>query len=458
MKINTKCGLFAIYNFDNPHKTVEHTINGLATLQHRGQESAGIAYIPDTDKLTIYKNNGLVENIFKNFPTISTTVCIGHVRYSTSGRSMTENEKLLEAQPLLGENKFGQFAMAFNGNLPHFKSTKEEVSDTFYLLKLFETTDAADWEELLQKVDKIVKGVYCILILAGETLFIMRDRYGYKPYCIGISRDKVGWCISSESYAINQNGEYGFFRDISPGEISCISHNAYRFIHQSCAGLIRRCMFEYIYFMNPASVFDGLGIDEIRYKFGEKLAQNDQYHYETDKTIVVGCPNSGIIGGKGYAAKKTLAYLQVIKKKKHIQRSFIMPSDEERVMTCKTKYEIDAAIKDKIVILVDDSIVRGNTLRILIKVLFEKGCKEVHIRVASPPIKHPCFYGIDIPTYEELIAHKLEIDEIRKYIGANTLMYLDVKDMSEIFASFGMRNQLCSACFDGKYNRELTNW
>ena len=458
--IHTECGVFALFACEHKTDYYKKTVTALEMLQHRGQESAGIAYVSDDNRLVVEKKLGLVKNTFTNVPSISTNRVLGHVRYSTSGK---KDNPLNDVQPLCGKSNehLGYFAIAHNGNIPHI-AKKTNKSDSHYIVELLENTKKTNWKDALIEIHNILKGAYCIVIMTQDAFYCMRDQYGYKPLCIGKNKYITDFAITSETCAFYGEGlgEYKIYKHVQPGEIFMINKHGVKRLYNEPNKLQAKCLFEYIYFMDERSNFDGIMIDSKRKEFGAKLAENDfiiSSYVEPDSEIykedivVIGCPNTGIIGGKGYAEKLGLKYEQLIVKKRHMNRTFILPTDEERKQKCREKYEIKEDIKDKIVILVDDSIVRGNTMRILLAVLFEYGCREIHVRITSPPIKYPCYYGIDIPTSQELVAFGKTILETRDFIGATTLMYLPIEHIREMLP----KTNVCSACFTGDFNEEL---
>lgn len=458
--IHTECGVFALYSCEEKLDYYRKTVIALNMLQHRGQESAGIAYITNDNEIVVDKKIGLVKNIFTNVTDIPTNRVLGHVRYSTSGK---KSNPLDDVQPLCGKSNsnLGSFAIAHNGNIPHI-AKKTTMSDSHYIVELLEKTKHTNWKDALIEIHNILKGAYCIVIMTENALYCMRDQFGYKPLCIAKSNYINEFAITSETCAFYGEGlgDYKIYKHVQPGEIYMLNKEGVKLLYSQPNKLQAKCLFEYIYFMDERSNFDGIMIDSKRKEFGAKLAENDYIissYIEPDSEIykddivVIGCPNTGIIGGKGYAEKLGLKYEQLIVKKRHMNRTFILPTDEERKQKCREKYEIKSDIKDKIVVLVDDSIVRGNTMRILLAVLFEHGCREIHVRITSPPIKYPCYYGIDIPTSLELVAFGKTVLETRDYIGATSLMYLSIDNMREMLP----KTNVCSACFTGDFNEEL---
>lgn len=456
--LHTECGVFALYSDTGKDDYYAKTVKGLETLQHRGQESAGIAYMNENKMFQIDKKMGLVKDTFTQLPEINTRMTLGHVRYSTSGK---KENPINDVQPLfgMGNKSLGSFVIAHNGNIPNI-SEKTTKSDSHYIVELLENTKKENWGEALMEIHNTLKGAYCIVILTNSAIYCMRDQYGYKPLCIGKGLYIKDFAVTSETCSFYALSEYKIYKHIKPGEIVMINNSGVTTLYHNPNKLEAKCLFEYIYFMDERSNFDGIMIDSKRKEFGAKLAENDfiiSSYIQPDSAIykedivVVGCPNTGIIGGKGYAEKMGLKYEQLIVKKRHMNRTFILPTDEERKKKCREKYEIKESIKDKIVILVDDSIVRGNTMRILLSVLYEYGCREIHVRITSPPIKYPCYYGIDIPTSHELVAFGKTIFETRDFIGATSLMYIPIEHMRTMLEP----TNVCTACFTGEFNDEL---
>lgn len=455
--LNTECGIFSIIKkTQQEYNILPKVIEGLHKLQHRGQESCGIAYKKDNEFI-IYKDLGLVKNVFQNFNEMcQPTICIGHVRYSTSGKkNISDSLKIKECHPIKGNHNLNEFVIAHNGTLPNFNELKikynsSATSDTLFLVELIEQINKTDWNDICIELMNIIKGVYCLIILVNDTIYLLRDRYGYRPLCIGETDNEI--IISSESYVF----DYKYFKkDVQPGEIIKIEKGYINTIYNLDNSIKQKCVFEYIYFLNKNTIMDNIDVTKSRQMFGKLLAQRDINKFNKNDYIVVGCPESGIISGQSYAYFLDLPYKQVITKNQNVKRSFILPSNEQRIDLCKRKFNIDKSIQNKNIILIDDSIVRGNTLKILIELLRNMKCKEVHIRISSPPIISPCYFGIDIPTYSELITHNKSIEDIRIHINANTLIYLTTEDLE---ISLGNTNQYCMSCFTNKYNKDIFDW
>lgn len=465
--IVTKCGLFGIISQKNNSNIQNYVISGLEKLQHRGQESTGISYYYD-NKIIDYKGLGLVKDVYKNIKdNNSYNCCIGHVRYSTSGNSKENLESsLIETQPI---NR-NLFALAHNGNIPNISSLIKKyqkylsnqininkisdsliLSDIIYNLLIKFDTKLDHWlgQILIDIINKI-PGVYCLLILYKNSIIAVRDRYGLRPLCYG--EYNGDFAISSESCALQH---FSKIKDINPGEIIRFTDKI-EIIYQYSENKNVLCLFEYIYFLNPKTEADDHQVYDTRYQSGKILADQDKIKGDY---IVIGIPNTGIAGGKGYADKSGLKYEQWIIKNKNYQRSFIEPNNKDRSRVCSQKYIYNwDKLKNKKIILIDDSIVRGNTMKAIIKLLRENGVQEIHLRVNSPPVISPCYYGIDIPSYDELIANKMNIEEIKNYINVDSLSYLDLNKIIKMMKNTNSKYNLCCSCFTNKYSKELLEW
>ncbi len=450
-----ECGIFAINYYKDSFEITSTTISGLNKLQHRGQDSAGIAYI-DNKNIIEYKKDGLVKDVFKNFKNVKSNKCIGHVRYSTSKK----NDMNRCIQPFTSKNKLGQFSLAHNGHLHNLdKSTISDgykyVSDSDFIKEYIKNSKLNTWDDIL--IDLMIKipGVYNLVILTIDSIYVLRDRFGMRPLCIGLN--KKGYYVSSESNALSDCDR---ILDVDPGQVIKISDNIYPIYNHPPENL--RCIFEYIYFSNKDSIIDRNNISVIRENYGKMLAKQDVHLFPTD-TIVVGSPNSGILAGKGYAKYSKLEYKQLMIKNPNYNRSFIMPDQESRINVCNNKFKIDTetfgSIENKIIILVDDSIVRGNTIQSVIKLFKKHNVKELHIRSASPPLKHPCYFGIDMPTYDEFIANKIpSYNNLAKFLGVNSVDYISKLNLLSVMKEHNKTLNFCTACFDGKYNNKLMDW
>lgn len=457
-KIKEACGVFGIYDFAG--NDVCNTIYyGLLALQHRGQESCGIAVSNtniDDKSIVCYKDMGLVNQVFtkEKILELHGNLGIGHVRYSTTGGSIKEN-----AQPLVLNYINGTLAVAHNGNLINTNELREKLQKNgaifhttidseiiaYYIAKERVRTNSI--EEAIIKTMKIIKGAYSLVISLPKKLIGVRDPHGFKPLCLG--KKDNSYILASETCALDTIGAT-FIRDIEPGEIITITDNnilSTKFSSFS-NNRIGRCIFEYIYFAREDSYIDGISVYNARFKAGEFLAIDSK----VEADLVVGVPSSGCIAAMGYAQKANIPFCDAFVKNSYIGRTFIKPDKKERIMGVKLKLNVlKEVVKDKRIILIDDSIVRGTTSKEIITLLKEAGAKEVHIRISSPPFLWPCYFGIDVPKREELIAYKHDKKEICKMLGADSLDYLKTERLKELVDNLG----ICKGCFIGKYPIKL---
>ena len=470
-EFKTECGIFGILCRSQSQNLNNKVIEGLTALQHRGQESCGISYInsrrSSSRSIVTEKGFGFVEEVFDdNYilnNTINTFCSIGHVRYSTSGGSKNFDE----IQPLSSKT----LAISHNGNIP--KLPTPYTHDTTYLFDLLNSTNNI-FETLKDLLDKVT-GAYCLIVLhvsaAGNVeLYCARDRFGIRPLCFAQSENSI--YLSSETSALPENATN--IEHIPSGSVWKITlssppkilenkfFNIQKYRHPEPKYNI--CLFEFIYFLRPDSVVDGLSVEKFRRDCGTKLAEIEPLKFNTSNTVVVGAPFSGIPSAQSYAKYLNLPYDQILNKFRK-KRTFILPENREKA--CDTIYDLNSEdIRGKIVVLLDDSVVRGNTLRSLSEKFREAGAVEFHVRVASPPVIGECKFGIDIPTKTELIAHNnlidnnlvggicVDIDSITKQLNLDSLVYLSVENMAEIFAHNGIGN-FCGGCFTGNYPKGL---
>ena len=481
MGLHDECGVVGIYGAEN---AAALSYFALTSLQHRGQESAGIA-VSDGNKIKLHKDMGLVSDVFKqgHFEALEGSIAVGHVRYATAGGRTIEN-----AQPFLNSFKLGSIALSHNGQLVNhtkiremledYGSTFSSTSDSEVILKLIvrkfvenggklgkerhpELVSGSDSEMLKQvqhdselfitAVDqavKEIKGSFALCIMTENILIGVRDPNGIRPLCLGKVKDC--YIFASESCAIDAvNGEY--IRDVEPGEIVVINKNGIKSILTNDSLEVKKqtCIFEYVYFARPDSVIDGIAVQEARYKMGEVLAKESP----VDADIVIGVPDSGLGAAQGYARASGVPYGMGIIKNKYIGRTFIAPTQKERENMVFVKLNaIRSDLEGKRVIVIDDSIVRGTTSRRLVQILRRAGAKEVHFRVSSPPVKFPCYLGIDTPSKNELISSTHELEEIRQEIGADSLAFISLEGMIEALRSCKPEaDGFCKGCFSGEY-------
>lgn len=448
-----ECGVFGIWA---PSQVVSRiTYFGLYALQHRGQESAGIA-VADDDRIMVYKDMGLVSQVFNEAALTSLTgnIAIGHTRYSTTGASQWEN-----AQPTLGSAPWGEFALAHNGNLTNtaqlqewlaeiapqtpvpVKTRMDSSTDTSILTSLL-AAQPGPVNQAIETVLSRLDGAFSIVFLTTHALYAARDRHGMRPLCLGRMDD--GWVVASESAALDIVGAE-FFRNVEPGEVIRIDKDgvrSMRFAEPKPKG----CLFEYVYLSRPDSVLEGRMIHNVRVKIGKLLAKE----CPAKADLVIPVPDSGTPAAIGFAAGSGIPYGQGLVKNAYIGRTFIQPSQYLRQLGIRLKLNpLKKVVAGKRIVVVDDSIVRGNTQQQVVAMLRQAGASEVHVRISSPPVRWPCFYGIDFADPEELIATHMNVDEIAHAIGADSLGYISLAALT--VATHQKAENLCRACFDGKY-------
>lgn len=452
-ELHDECGVFGVYDFDGGD--VASTIYyGLFALQHRGQESCGIA-VSDTNgpkgKVISHKDMGLVNEAFNSeiLEKMNGNIGVGHVRYSTAGSSTREN-----AQPLVINYVKGILALAHNGNLINAPELREELS---YTGAIFQTTidsevvayhiarerlNTSSVEDAVARAMTKIKGAYSLIVMSPRKLIGARDEFGFKPLCIG-KRDNT-YVLSSETCALDAIGAE-FVRDVLPGEIVTITpkgitSNMMKYEHK-CS----KCIFEYIYFARPDSQIDGISVYNSRIMAGRILAKT----HPVEADLVVGVPESGNVAALGFALESGIPYGMAFIKNSYVGRTFIKPKQSQRESSVKIKLNVlKEAVNGKRVVMIDDSIVRGTTSARIVKMLKDAGAAEVHVRISSPPFLHPCYFGTDVPSEDQLIAHDHTVDEICQYIGADSLGYLDVTRLAEMIDG---RIDYCDACFTGNY-------
>ena len=448
MAIHEECGIFGIHGSRFCASDVYY---GLFSLQHRGQESCGIATNDDAS-IECVKGMGLVSDVLSSdkIANLKGDIAIGHVRYSTAGGSVPEN-----AQPIVTQYSKGTLSIAHNGNLTNANELKRELEDKG---AIFHTTTDSEViayliaqkrssnpsvEEAVKEVMGIIKGGYALLVMSPRKLIAARDPFGLKPLVMGKLDDAVIFC--SETCALEAVGAE-FIRDVKPGEIVIVENGEIRSLDSGLVRPMKKCVFEYIYFARPDSVIDGISVAEARREAGRILAR--KHPCECD--IVIGVPESGIDAALGFAAESGIPYEKGFVKNSYVGRTFIKPSQEQRQQAVKIKLNpISAVVNGKRVVIIDDSIVRGNTIANQVNMLRNSGATEVHVRISSPPFIHPCYYGTDVPDEDYLIACQHTIPEIRDIIGADSLGYLEPGDLDEMLGGDDFR--YCDACFTGDY-------
>ncbi len=437
------CGFFA------PGEDVARaTYFALYALQHRGQESAGIA-VSDGNELRVFKQMGLLSQIFTEdvLAELPGYLSVGHTRYSTTGSSVVYN-----AQPLLETSEIGTFALAHNGNLVNTEALRRQLppqvaeatdSDSDVMAKLLTLMEHGDMEERIADLMQRCVGAFSIVLATERQLFGFRDPWGVRPLCIGRYGD--GWMIASESCALNTVGAE-MLREVEPGEVIIIDERGLRSRKVKTVHKPANCIFEYIYFSRPDTLYAGHELYLARYQMGRAIAR--ECPVEAD--VVIGVPDSATAAAIGYADESGFPYIEGLIKNRYIGRTFISPDQTMRSQGVKLKFNpLVANLKGKRIVLVDDSIVRGTTTRQLVAMLRRCGASEVHVRLTCPPMRHPCFLGVDTATYEQLIAANFSVPEICKAINADSLGYLSEEGL---VASTGRpRTDFCMGCFTGRY-------
>ena len=454
--VKEECGVFGIYDLDGGN-IAPSIYYGLTSLQHRGQESCGMA-VSRTDgergNVQFHKDLGLVSEVLRKdvVHNMNGDIGIGHVRYSTTGESVAEN-----AQPLVLSYIKGSLALAHNGNLVNTEALKWELIQTgaifhtttdseviaFHIAR--ERVHSATVEEAVHKTVEKIRGGYALVIMSPRKLIGARDPYGLKPLCLG-KRDNA-YVLASESCALTSVGAE-FIRDIEPGEIVTITKNGLKSSKLTEKKKHAHCVFEYIYFARLDSTMDGVKIYDARIRGGKSLAKS----YPVEADLVTGVPESGLPAAKGYSEESGIPFGFAFYKNSYIGRTFIKPTQQERESSVHLKLSVlESVVKGKRIVLVDDSIVRGTTIANLIHMLKEAGAKEVHVRISSPPFLHPCYFGTDVPSNDQLIAAQHSTEEIRKMIGADSLGYMQIDYLEGMAGGL----PLCKACFDGNYPMEI---
>ena len=450
--LHEECGVFGI--FDNERLDVAKDVYyGLTALQHRGQEAAGIACcnaFGPRGNIALHKDLGLVSEVFdeEKLSRMEGNIGIGHVRYSTTGDSNIEN-----TQPITSYYLKGTLGLVHNGNIVNTQELKQELMEEGMTFKATSDSEVIEVliarmrgetssiEEAVKKVIPKLIGGYALLIMSPRKLIVVRDPLGLKPLCIG--KTKTGFVVASESCALNAVGAE-FVRDVRPGEVITFSKNGMESHEEMISSRHAHCVFEYIYFARLDSKIDNVSVYSARFKGGQALAKA----YPVDADIVAGVPESGLTAAAGYAYESGIRYVNAFHKNSYIGRTFIKPTQAERESAVHMKLNVlSDVVRGKRIVLIDDSIVRGTTIRNLITMLRNAGALEIHVRICSPKFLFPCYYGTDVPSKEELIANNYTVEEIRERIGADSLGYMRIEDLDETVDNL----PVCKACFEGKY-------
>lgn len=451
------CGIFGFCS-SNPVGCSKTVFFGLYAIQHRGQDSCGIASSSNGLNIKIHKNMGLVSQVFNetNINELKGNMAIGHVRYPTEGGS-----DISGCQPLQINTFHGQIAVVQNGQLVKYEELRDSLTQRgigyfsssdcetiMQILSINEPHLIGDiWIHKIKKLMDMARAAFSIILMAPNALYAFRDSYGYRPLCLGeLNGD---YMVSSESCSFETVGGK-YLRELKPGEIITITPGYYETEIYKPEPKETFCIFEQVYFSRPDSILNNQYVHQVRQNIGHQLALEQPVK---NADVVIGVPDSATPHAIGYAAELNIEYNEGFSKNRYIARTFIQPDDTTRNHMIKLKYNtLGCNLKDKIVVLVDDSIVRGNTIKPLINILRSAGAKEVHVRVASPPLKYPCYMGINMKTYEEMIANQMPIENIAEYVGANSLEYLSYEGLMNAVKKGAPDDNFCGSCFTGEYS------
>ena len=446
---NEECGVIGVFTSEGEASRL--AFFGLFALQHRGQESAGIA-AANGENVVVHADMGLVTQIFRepDFYPLVGDMAIGHTRYSTSGSS-----ELCNAQPLLVDGQHGQLAVANNGNIINALQLRDQLqdewnctftstTDTEVIAQLLAHATGANWEDRVFQCMRQLEGAYSIVVQTKDTMIAARDPLGIRPLCLG--KLNGGWVVASESCALDHIGAE-YIRELDAGEVIIVDGNG---LHTATwsggTGRQALCVFELIYFARPDSLMAGQLVHSVRQELGAQLARE----HPVDADLVIGIPDSSTAAAVGYAQESGIPFSEGLVKNRYVGRTFIEPEQRLRDLGVRQKFNtLVDVIQGKRLVVVDDSIVRGTTTPHVVNLLRKGGAKEVHMRVCAPPIKHPCFMGVDMASREELLAANNTLEDIRTIVGADTLGYLSVEGLLEVVG--GTKGGFCDACFTGNY-------
>ena len=448
-KWKEECGIYGVYS--HAEDVAEMTYLGLFALQHRGQESAGIA-LTDGYWIDVKKGMGLVSEVFREqLPHLDNAkIAIGHVRYATTGFSLAAN-----AQPLRVNYAGGALALAHNGDLTNAALIRRDLErqgtvfqttiDSEVFVHLIARSQKTSIEERILEAVKVVRGAFCLSIMTEDKLIGVRDPQGFRPLCIGKTPDG-GWILSSETCALEVNGAE-FVRDILPGEMVVIGSDGLKTYRFSNGEDIASCIFEYIYFARPDSIIDGQSVHAARFEMGRVLARESGFRGD----VVISVPDSGTTAATGFAYETGIPFAEGLIKNRYIGRTFIQPTQKQRDTAVRLKLSpVRSVVAGKSVIMVDDSIVRGTTSGKIVRLLRNAGAREIHVCISSPPITDPCYYGIDTSIRKELISATKSVDEICSFIGADSLHFISIEGLRQCVPALNP-NHMCYACFNNNY-------
>ena len=448
-KWKEECGIYGVYS---PTEDVsEMTYLGLFALQHRGQESAGIA-LTDGAWIDVKKGMGLVTEVFRSeLPHLDhAKIAIGHVRYATTGFSLVAN-----AQPLRVNYAGGALALAHNGDLTNAAWIRRDLEskgtvfqttiDSEVFVHLIARSQKATIEERILETAQKVRGAFCLTIMTENKLIGVRDPQGFRPLCIGRT-EEGGWVLSSETCALDVNGA-SFVRDVLPGEMVVVENGALRSYRFTNGQDVASCIFEYIYFARPDSIIDGQSVHAARFEMGRVLARESGLRGD----VVISVPDSGTTAATGFAYETGIPFAEGLIKNRYIGRTFIQPTQKQRDTAVKLKLSpVRSVVEGKSVIMVDDSIVRGTTSGKIVRLLRNAGAREIHVCISSPPITDPCYYGIDTSVRKELISATKSLEEIRDFIGADSLHFISIEGLRTCVPALNP-DHMCYACFNNQY-------
>ena len=448
-KWKEECGIYGVYS---PTEDVsEMTYLGLFALQHRGQESAGIA-LTDGAWIDVKKGMGLVTEVFRSeLPHLDhAKIAIGHVRYATTGFSLAAN-----AQPLRVNYAGGALALAHNGDLTNAAWIRRDLEskgtvfqttiDSEVFVHLIARSQKATIEARILETAQKVRGAFCLTIMTENKLIGVRDPQGFRPLCIGRT-EEGGWVLSSETCALDVNGA-SFVRDVLPGEMVVVENGALRSYRFTNGQDVASCIFEYIYFARPDSIIDGQSVHAARFEMGRVLARESGLRGD----VVISVPDSGTTAATGFAYETGIPFAEGLIKNRYIGRTFIQPTQKQRDTAVKLKLSpVRSVVEGKSVIMVDDSIVRGTTSGKIVRLLRNAGAREIHVCISSPPITDPCYYGIDTSVRKELISATKSLEEIRDFIGADSLHFISIEGLRTCVPALNP-DHMCYACFNNQY-------
>jgi len=452
-EISEECGVIGVWGHENASRIAAM---GLFAMQHRGQESSGVA-VSDGKEVRLVRQMGLVARLteyMQEHGEPAGHAAIGHVRYSTAGSS-----NLTNAQPLLIRHKRGPLSIAHNGNLYNAKELRRQLeemghifqstSDTETIFHLTARHPSPSLEEAIKAALHQVKGSYCLTMLSQDRLLVARDPMGIRPLCLG--RLDKAWIVASESCAFDLLGAI-YVRDIEPGELLVIDDSGCKSIRIAESKKRAHCIFEFVYFSRPDSMIFGHSCDKIRRRLGKQLATE----CPAEADVVISVPDSSNTAALGFSHKSGIRFEIGLLRNHYVGRTFIDPTQAGRENKVKVKFNpIPGVLKGRRVVLVDDSIVRGTTLRSLCRMVREAGASEIHVRISSPPVRNPCYYGMDFPTESELLASNMSVEDMRKYLGVDSLGYLSIEGM--VSSARELEGQFCTGCFSGCYPDEELN-